>query len=90
MVRTINKYLSVNLDVKNKKAKDITIKNEDLLHVTSIKNDPQWYKNEIETYNAELNNGFAKEANYQKEIEYQIWRDEELLKYIEQEKNNKL
>ena len=67
-----------------------TIKNEDLLHVTSIKNDPQWYKNEIETYNAELNNGFAKEANYQKEIEYQIWRDEELLKYIEQEKNNKL
>ena len=56
------------------------------LHVYSIKNDPQWYKNEIETYKAELNNGFAKEDYYQKEIEYQIWRNEELLKYIESKK----
>ena len=38
------------------------------LHVYSIKNDPQWYKNEIETYKAELNNGFAKEDYYKKEI----------------------
>lgn len=35
------------------------IKNEEL-HVYSIKDNPQWYKNEIETYKAELNNGFAK------------------------------
>ncbi len=58
------------------------IKNDEL-HITSIKIDSQWYKNEIETYKAELNNGFAKEDYYQKEIEYQIWRNEELLKYIE-------
>ena len=61
------------------------IKNEEL-HVYSIKDNPQWYKNEIETYKAELNNGFAKEDYYQKEIEYQIWRNEELLKYIESKK----
>ena len=61
------------------------IKNEEL-HVYSIKDNPQWYKNEIETYKAELNNGFAKEDYYQKEIEYQIWRNEELLKYIETKK----
>ena len=41
------------------------IKNEEL-HVYSIKDNPQWYKNEIETYKAELNNGFAKEDYYQK------------------------
>ena len=58
------------------------IKNDEL-HITSIKIDSQWYKNEIETYKAELNNGFAKEDYYQKEIEYQIWRNEELLKYVE-------
>ena len=61
------------------------IKNEEL-HVYSIKDNPQWYKNEIETYKAELNNGFAKEDYYQKEIEYQIWRNEELLKYIDSKK----
>ena len=61
------------------------IKNDEL-HITSIKIDSQWYKNEIETYKAELNNGFAKEDYYQKEIEYQIWRNEELLKYIESKK----
>ena len=59
------------------------------LYVSSIKNNPQWYKNEIETYKAELNNGFAKADYYQKEIEYQIWRNEELLKYVES-KNDKL
>ena len=61
------------------------IKNEEL-HVYSIKDNPQWYKNEIETYKAELNKGFAKEESYQKEIEKQIWRNEELLKYIESKK----
>lgn len=65
-----------------------TIKNDEL-HITSIKVDSQWYKNEIETYNAELNNGLAKEDYYQKEIEYQIWKNEELLKYAELE-NDKL
>lgn len=46
--------------------------------------DKEWYKNEIETYTAELNNGIDKSAHYTAELQWMLWKFQELYKKVSQ------
>jgi len=40
----------------------------------------QWYRNEIETHEAELNNGIVKSERYEALLKWQLWKFNEMLK----------
>ena len=51
----------------------------------SLRNDPQWYLNEVKTYNAERDNGIEKLPYYEGLINFMQWKYEQLYEYS---KNN--
>lgn len=48
----------------------------------SLLRDKMWYKNEIETYTAELNNGISKSTHYTAELQWMLWKYQELYKKV--------
>jgi hypothetical protein len=47
----------------------------------SLRNDPQWYLNEVKTYNTERDNGIEKSPYYEGLINFMQWKYEQLYEY---------
>lgn len=45
----------------------------------------QWYKNEVETYKAELNNGIKKSADYEAELHFMYWKFSQIYNHLKKE-----
>lgn len=54
---------------------------EMLLEVNSTSS-IEWYENEIETYKAELNNGIERSPEYEAELNFQLWKYEEICNHL--------
>lgn len=57
-----------------------SMKDDELIHMLTeynIKNE-QWYKNEVQTYGAELTNGIAKSDYYEGLVDFMLWKYEQL------------
>ena len=48
----------------------------------SLRNDPQWYLNEVKTYNTERDNGIEKSPYYEGLINFMQWKYEQLYEYL--------
>ena len=44
----------------------------------------EWYKNEIETYEAELENGIPRTEAYEADLHFMLWKYQELYNYTNQ------
>lgn len=78
-LRWKNKDLGAQLDYFLPGLKDIE------LTQTSLRSE-QWYKNEIETYTAELNNGIEKSDYYYAELQYMLWAHKQMYEYVKSKK----
>lgn len=80
----LNHYVEWRLDgVKDSKQYDSLLKGEKdfMCSEFSLKNDPQWYLNEVKTYNAERDNGIEKLPYYEGLIDFMQWKYEQLYEY---------
>lgn len=80
----LNLYVEWRLDgVKDSKQYDSLLKGEKdfMCSEFSLRNDPQWYLNEVKTYNAERDNGIEKLPYYEGLINFMQWKYEQLYEY---------